>query len=168
MARSKSKSKHGANDAHATPEFHNRKARHLYHIDETLECGVKLVGTEVKSVRAGRMSIAEGYVMAREEPEPRLELIGVHIDEYAPAGAVNQHRPTQTRLLLAKKREILKLARKAQEKGVTLVPLKAYFKNGYVKVLIGVARGKKEHDKRHDIKKRETDRDLRRVMSKRV
>lgn len=166
MARKKDKSK-GSDAAHASPEFNNRKARHLYHIDETLECGVKLVGTEVKSVRAGRMSIGEGYVIAREEP-PRLELINVHIDEYAPAGAVNQHRPTQTRLLLAKRREIVKLARKGQEKGVTLVPLKAYFKNGYVKVLVGVARGKKEHDKRQDIKKRETDRDLRRAMSKRV
>lgn len=155
------------NPSKAEPEFHNRKARHLYHIDETVECGIRLLGTEVKSVRAGRMSIAEGYVRAVEEPL-RLELIGAHIDEYAPAGAVNQHRPTQTRTLLAHKREIVKLAKASQEKGVTLVPLKAYFKNGYVKVLVGVGRGKKAHDKRQDIKARETDRAIRRAMSKRV
>ena len=149
------------------PEIHNRKARHLYHIDETLECGIRLVGTEVKSVRAGRISIGEGYVVAREDP-PALELINIHIDEYAPAGANRQHRPTQARTLLAHKREIRKFARKAAEKGVTIVPLKVYFKNGFVKVLIGVGRGKREHDKRQDIKKRETDRDLRRAMSRKV
>lgn len=148
------------------PEVNNRKARHLYHIDETLECGIKLVGTEVKSVRAGRISIAEGYVVAREEP-PALQIVNIHIDEYAPAGA-GTHRPTQTRTLLAHKREIRKFARKAAEKGVTIVPLKVYFKNGYVKVLIGIGRGKREHDKRQDIKKRETDRDMRRAMSRRV
>lgn len=162
MARKRSNSPHKPNE----PEIHNRKARHLYHIDETLECGIKLVGTEVKSVRAGRISIAEGYVIARAEP-PALEIVGIHIDEYAPAGS-GTHRPTQTRALLAHKREIRKLARKTVEKGVTIVPLKVYFKNGYVKVLIGVGRGKREHDKRQDIKKRETDRDMRRAMSKKV
>ena len=147
----------------AEPEVHNRKARHLYHVLDTLECGVKLYGSEVKSVRAGRISIAEGYVVARESPL-RLELHGVHIDEYAPATGARQHKPTQTRSLLAHKREIVKLARKAAEKGVTIVPLKVYFKEGRVKVLVGVARGKREYDKRQDIKKRETDRDLRRTL----
>jgi len=162
------KKRKNKNDVHsAEPEVHNRKARHNYHIGDTLECGIKLYGTEVKSVRAGRISIGEGFVMATEEP-PRLELHGVHIDEYAPAGAQAQHRPTQSRLLLAHKREIRKLARQAGEKGVTIVPLKVYFKNGFVKVLIGVGRGKKQHDKREDIKKRDIDRDLRRVMSKKV
>ena len=162
MVKKNAKSQHARNE----PEIHNRKVRHLYHIDETLECGIKLVGTEVKSVRAGRISIGEGYVVVREEP-PVLEIVGIHIDEYAPAGA-GTHRPTQTRTLLAHKREIRKLARKTAEKGITIVPLKVYFKNGYVKVLIGVGRGKREYDKRQDIKTRETDRDLRRVMSKRV
>jgi len=149
------------------PEVHNRKARHQYTISDTLECGIKLIGTEVKSVRAGRISIGEGYVRAQEEPA-RLELHGVHIDEYAPAGPARQHRPTQSRLLLAHKREIRKLARAATEKGVTIVPLKVYFKDGRVKVLIGVGRGKREHDKRHDIKKREQDRDIRRAMTKKT
>jgi SsrA-binding protein len=156
-----------ADTASAEPEIHNRKARHLYHIDDTLECGVKLIGSEVKSVRAGRISIGEGYVLATEEP-PRLELHGVHIDEYAPAGPNSSYRPTQSRALLAHKREIRKLARRASEKGVTIVPLKVYFKNGFVKVLVGVGTGKRQYDKRQDIKRRDVDRDLRRAMSKRV
>ncbi|MEO1131042.1 MAG: SsrA-binding protein, partial [Planctomycetota bacterium] len=97
MAKGGKKSKHGKADE---PEIHNRKARHRYAIGDTLECGIKLFGTEVKSIRAGRISIGEGYVRADEIPL-RLELHGVHIDEYAPAGVSRQHRPTQTRTLLA-------------------------------------------------------------------
>lgn len=148
------------------PTVENRKARHLYAIGETLECGIKLLGTEVKSIRAGRISIGEGYVLATAEP-PALLLLNVHIDEYA-QGRSPTYRPTQTRTLLAHKREIRKLARAAQAKGVTLVPLKVYFKSGRVKVLIGVGTGKKEHDKREDIRKRDVERDIRRVMSKRM
>lgn len=149
------------------PAFENRRARHEYHVDETVECGVVLLGTEVKSIRAGRASIAEGYVRATSEPL-RIDLLNVHIDEYAPAGASRQHRPTQSRKLLAHKREIRKLAKAQEQKGVTLVPLKMYFKNGYVKVLVGIARGKREYDKRQDIKKRDQDRELRRAMSRRA
>jgi len=152
------------------PEVLNRRAHHDFHILDTLEVGVKLVGTEVKSIRAGRCSIAEGYVRAEREP-PKLILYGVHIDEYGAAGppsAGRQHPATRQRTLLAHKREIVKLAKATAEKGVTIVPLKLYFKEGRVKLLIGTAKGKKEHDKRQDIQKRETQRDLQRMMSRRM
>jgi SsrA-binding protein len=147
------------------PEIHNRKARHDYTISDTLECGIKLTGTEVKAIRAGRASIAEGYVRAEEDP-PTLTLFSAHIDEYPPAGAAAQHAPTRSRPLLAHKREIRKLARAAAEKGVTLVPLKMYFKEGRIKLLVGVGKGKKQHDKRSDIKKRDAQRDIERALAR--
>lgn len=157
-------------DKSDSPEIHNRRARHDYHIDQTLEVGIKLVGSEVRSVRAGKCSLGEGFVRAEEDP-PRLLLYSVHIDEYAPAGSVRagrQHLVARPRILLAHKREILKLASASAAKGVTIVPLKLYFnERGLAKLLIGLGRGKREFDKREDIKKRETDRDLRREMSRR-
>lgn len=153
----------------AGPTIENRRARHEYFIEDTLECGIVLRGTEVKSVRSGRVSLAEGYVRATEDPLA-LDLHNVHITEYAPAGAgLLQHRPVTTRRLLAHKREIRKLARAASAKGVTIVPLKMYFNDeGRAKVLIGVGRGKRAFDKREDIKRRDADMDMRRAMSKRV
>lgn len=153
-----------------TPEILNRRARHDYHIGETLEVGIKLVGTEVRSVRAGRCSLAEGYVRAEADP-PRLLLYSVHIDEYAPAGPVQagrQHAFKRPRILLAHAKEIRRLAAAAEVKGNTLVPLKVYFNDrGLAKMLIGVGRGKAVYDKREAIKKRESDRDIRREMSRR-
>lgn len=152
------------------PEVLNRRAHHDYHILETLEVGVKLVGTEVRSIRAGRCSIGEGFVRAEADP-PRLTLYGVHVDEYAAAGPAaggRQHPLARHRVLLAHKREIVKLAKASQEKGTTIVPLKMYFKEGRVKLLIGVAKGKQAHDKRQDIQKREHARDLQRAMSKKL
>ena len=154
-----------------TPVIENRKARHHYHIAHTLEVGIKLVGTEVRSVRDGRCSLAEGYVRAETEPRLSLTLHSVHIDHYGPAGPQStgrQHPATRQRTLLAHKREIAKLADASREKGVTIVPLKLYFKDGFAKLLIGVARGKRTYDKRQDIKKREQERDIRRAMSKRM
>jgi SsrA-binding protein len=148
-----------------TPEIENRKARFDYHIEETLEVGLILRGSEVKSVRKGEVSLGEGYVLARAEP-PELTLIGVNIGEYAPSGALG-HRPTRARPLLAHKREIIKLARTVEAKGLTIVPLKLYFKEGWAKLLIGIARGKQAHDKRDTIAKREAKRDIDRAMSKR-
>ncbi len=162
MARGK-KSKHGPENE---PEIHNRRARHDYTILDSLECGVVLSGSEVKSVRAGRVSLGEGYVRATEEPLA-LDLYSVHIDEYPNAGSI-QHRPVSIRRLLAHKREIRKLARASQEKGVTIVPLKVYFKEGRIKVLIGLGKGKRTYDKRQDIKKRDADRDIQRAMSRRA
>lgn len=150
------------------PEISNRRAYHEYHISETLEVGMMLVGTEVKSIRAGRASLAEGWVKADLAP-PRLLLMGLHIDEYASAGRGNpQHRPTRTRVLLAHAREVRKLHAKSQVKGFTLVPLKMYFKGGRVKLLVGVGEGKKAHDKRDTLKKKDAQRDMARAMSRRA
>jgi SsrA-binding protein len=153
-------------DQSGTPVVENRKARHDYQISDTLECGIVLAGSEVKAIREGKVSIAEGYARAESEPL-RLELFGMHIQEYQPAGP-RQHRPARGRTLLAHKREIRKLAQKTQQKGVTLVPLKLYFKHGWVKILLGVGTGKTKGDKRRAIAKKEHDRDMRRLMSKRV
>lgn len=154
-----------------TPVIENRKARHRFVILETLEVGIKLVGTEVRSVRAGKCSLGEGYVRAETDPWLSLTLHGVHIDHYAPAGASGsgrQHAAARSRTLLAHKREIRKLATATREKGMTIVPLKLYFKHGFAKLLIGVGRGKRQYDKRQDIRKREQQRDIRRAMSKRA
>lgn len=162
MARSKTN--HKSNE----PEIVNRRARHDYHIGDTLEVGVKLVGTEVKSVRQGKVSLAEGYVRVQESP-PEMKLHSVHIAEYPPAGAGElQHDPERTRTLLAHKREIRKLAQDTKAKGVTIVPLKMYFKEGRVKLLIGVGTGKRKADKREDIREREARRDIERAMSRRM
>ncbi len=147
-------------------KIENRKARDQYHIKETLECGIKLIGTEVRSVRNGQVSLAEGYVRATEEP-PTLTLHGVHIAEYAPAGP-RQHNPSRVRTLLAHRREIRKLAQQTREKGLTLVPLKMYFLNGRAKLLIGVGRGKGRADKRQDLATKQARRDIDRAMSKRA
>ena len=148
----------------------NRRARFDYAIGETLECGIKLYGPEVKSVRAGQVSLQEGYVKAEAQPLS-LWLYGVNIAEYGPAGPVGgnnrQSAATRMRKLLAHKREILKLWKAAQVKGFTLVPLKIYFKNGYAKCLVGVGEGRKKGDKREAIKERESRRDIDRAMSKR-
>lgn len=152
-------------DSHS-PTIENRKARFDYAIEEELEVGMILSGSEVKSVRASKVSLAEGFVRASEFP-PQLLLFGVNILGYAPAASMG-HKPVRARGLLAHKREIVKLARKQQVKGMTIVPLKIYFKNGYAKLLIGVVKGKQKHDKRQAIAERETKRDLSRVMSKRM
>ncbi len=148
------------------PTIENRKARHDYFITETLECGIKLTGTEVKSVRHGLVSLGEGFAMATQTPVG-MTLYQVHIGEYPPAGAARQHVPNRQRILLAKAREIRKLADASHEKGVTLVPLKMYFVRGRAKVLIGIGRGKHQADKRQDIVKREAKRDMDRAMSRR-
>jgi SsrA-binding protein len=149
-----------------TPTIENRRARRDYFIEETLECGIKLTGTEVKSVRDGQISLAEGYVRATEAP-PTLTLHSVHIAEYAPAGEHRQHDPIRSRVLLAHKREIRKLAEHTRDRGTTLIPLKVYFTNGVAKLLVGVARGKRKADKRQDVAKREAKREIDRAMSKR-
>ncbi len=152
------------------PEILNRRAHHDFHISDTLEVGVQLRGTEVRSIRQGRCSLAEGYVRAEAQPLALL-LYGVHIDEYPAAGPVRagrQHAPARSRVLLAHAREIRKLAVAADAKGFTILPLKMYFKKGRVKLLIGLGRGKKAYDKRQDIKKREAERDVRRAMSRRA
>jgi len=134
----------------------NRKARHEYEIVDTLECGIALVGSEVKSLRAGKMSLDEAYgrVDAAE-----VWLIGSDIPEYEKANQLN-HQPKRPRKLLLHRREIGKFAGLAYEKGLTLVPLKMYFKNGRVKVLMGIGRGRKLHDKREKLKAATARRDI--------
>ncbi len=144
----------------------NRKARHDYIITETLECGIVLVGSEVKSVREGKVSLGEGYARA-DETTGELWLHGIHIGEYAPArGSVDAHSPVRTRKLLAHKREIRKLAIATRSKGTTLVPLKMYFKDGFAKVLIGVGQGKTKADVRDASRKRTAQREIDRAMTR--
>ncbi|MFN0133468.1 MAG: SsrA-binding protein SmpB [Phycisphaerales bacterium] len=144
----------------------NRRARHDYAISDTLECGIVLQGTEVKAVRDGHVSIAEGYVRVQLSPLA-LYLHQVTIEEYSPGGP-RQHARGRTRKLLAHKREIERLARQVDQKGMTIVPLKLYFKDGFAKVLIGLGKGKASHDKRAAIADRQTKRDLDRAMSRKM
>lgn len=149
-----------------TPTVENRRARFDYHVSDTLEVGIVLAGSEVKSVRAGQVSLAEGYVRATEAPLA-LMLHNVNIGEYSPAAHLG-HRPVRARSLLAHRSEILKLARATDRKGLTIVPLRLYFKNGYAKLLIGVAEPKTKYDKRHAIGEREAKRDIQRATSRRA
>jgi SsrA-binding protein len=145
----------------------NRKVRHEYHIQETLEVGIVLRGTEVKSLRNGQASLAEGWIRASVRPIG-LSMHGVHISEYSDAGPTHQHEPTRTRVLLAHKREILKLATFTNSQGNTLVPLKIYFSNNKAKVLVGLASGKRKADKRQDLAKKVAKRDMDRAMKRRM
>mgnify|MGYP000270011575 FL=1 len=138
----------------------NSKARRDYEILESFEAGLVLRGTEVKSLRAGKGQLRESF--ARIEPDGQAWLLNFHIDEYA-HGNVNNHRPMVPRKLLLHRKEIDRLSGQTQAKGLALVPLKLYWKNGRVKVLLGLGRGKGHADKRETIKKRESDRDLRRA-----
>lgn len=153
-------------DKTSEPTIENRKARHDYEISDTLECGIVLFGSEVKSIRDGRVSLGEGYVRVQEDP-PELWLHSVNVDEYAPASH-QQHKMGRAKKLLAHKREILKIYRQVQAKGMSVVPLRMYFKDGRVKVLIGVGLGRKQFDKRQAIQNREMKREMDRAMSKRM
>jgi len=138
----------------------NRKARHDYHVLDTLECGIMLVGSEVKSLRSGTLSLDEAY--GRVEGD-EVWLVGANIPEYSFSHALN-HVPKRRRKLLLHRREIKKFAGQAYEKGLTLVPLKMYFKAGRAKVLMGICKGKQKHDKRETLKKRDAQRDIDRAM----
>ncbi len=141
----------------------NRKARHEYNVLETLECGIVLVGSEVKSLRAGTVTLTESYGKVRNG---EVWLIGCDIPEYREANQFN-HKPKRDRKLLLHRREIKRFAMRAYEKGLTLVPLKMYFKEGKAKVLMGLCKGKQEFDKRDAQKKAEAMRGLRLSMMKR-
>ena len=136
----------------------NRRARHDYAIEETLEAGIVLTGTEIKSIRAHRANLAEAY--ARIEGGEAW-LIGAHIAPYAEGNRWN-HEPTRTRKLLLHRGQIAELTGLTQQKGLTIVPLRLYIRNGMAKVELGVARGKKAHDKRRTIAERDMRRDLQR------
>lgn len=141
----------------------NKKAYHDYHIEETLETGIALTGTEVKSLRAGRVNLRDSYAAVQEG---ELFLIGAHISPYD-QGNIFNHDPLRTRKLLAHTREIRRLYGKVQVAGYTLVPTKFYFKDGRVKVEIGLAKGKTTYDKRQTLAKKEHQREMERALSRR-
>jgi SsrA-binding protein len=138
----------------------NRKARHDYHILETYEAGIALLGTEVKAIREGRVNLRDSY--ARVEAGEAW-MLNVHISPYSHRGYADHDEKRQRKLLLHR-HEIRKPIGRTAEKGLTLVPLQMYFKNGRVKVLMGLARGKQAHDKRETIRSREIDRETRAAM----
>ncbi|GAK48498.1 single-stranded DNA-binding protein [Secundilactobacillus oryzae JCM 18671] len=138
----------------------NKKARHDYNILETVEAGVVLTGTEIKSARARRLNLKDGFAQIRNG---EAWLMNVHISEYDQGNQFN-HDPLRNRKLLLHKKEIKKLGDMTKDKGITIVPLRVYLKKGFAKVLLGVGEGKHEYDKRETIKKREQDRQIARVM----
>jgi SsrA-binding protein len=141
----------------------NRRAHHDYTILETIECGMALTGTEVKSLRAGRASLVDGFaqISGRE-----VLLHGVHIPEYT-QGTWNNHEPRRVRKLLLNRLEIRRLLGKVREDGLTMVPLAMYFSDGWAKVEIGLAKGKRSYDKRQDLAKRDANREIARTAGRR-
>ena len=141
----------------------NRKARHDYHILEVYQAGIALLGTEVKSLRAGHVSLVDSYA---DIQEGELYLLNCHISPYTHGTAWN-HNPMRRKKLLLHRREIDKLAGKIQQRGFTLIPLSVYFERGRAKVDIALAKGKKLYDKREDMKRRDQERDIGRAMADR-
>ena len=141
----------------------NRRARHDYTIEDTVEAGLVLTGTEVKSLRAGRATLTEGYGQITNN---EAWLHGVHIPEYT-QGTWTNHEPRRTRKLLLHRREIDKLASSIQERGLTLVPLSLYFSDGKVKIELALARGKRAYDKRQDLARKDAAREIERELRRR-
>ena len=141
----------------------NRRAAHQYELTDRLECGIMLVGTEVKSLRAGLCNLEQAYAKIEDD---ELWLVGCEIPEYA-MGTHFNHKPKRIRKLLLHKREIVKFAEKFMQKGFTLVPLSIYFKAGKAKVEVAVARGKQLHDKRQSLKTAQAKRDMARALTRR-
>lgn len=140
----------------------NRKARHDYHIDDTFEAGMALTGTEIKSIRAGRVSLRDSFAVVKEG---ELWLMNAHIAPYD-QGTYANHEPRRPRKLLMHRREINRIAGQLQEKGFTLVPLRLYLKNNLAKVELGLARGKKQYDKRAALRQKETRREIDRAVAR--
>ena len=138
----------------------NKKARHDYSIVDTIEAGIVLTGTEIKSVRAARIQLKDGYAQIKNG---EAWLINVHIAPFEQGNIWNQD-PDRTRKLLLKKKQITKLQHDLKGTGMTLVPLKVYLKNGFAKVLLGIVKGKHDYDKRESIKRREQERDIKRII----
>jgi SsrA-binding protein len=142
----------------------NRKARHDYHVEDTWEAGLVLMGTEVKSLRQGRATLVDGFA---EVDDHEVWLHGVHIPEYT-QGTWTNHSARRRRKLLLNRSEIAKIERKIGDKGYTLVPLSLYFKDGRAKVEIGLARGKKSYDKRHALAERQANREKEQAVGRRM
>lgn len=160
MAKKSNKKKAEADDPKSKMVCRNRKARHEYDVLDELECGVVLFGSEVKSIRNGKISIDEAYARIQNG---ELWLVNSDIAEY-PQATVANHEPKRTRKLLLHKRELQKFAETAEQDGLTMVPLAVYFQNGRVKVRIALARGRKQYDKREKIRQRSDERETRAAM----
>ncbi|HZW68067.1 MAG TPA: SsrA-binding protein SmpB [Pseudogracilibacillus sp.] len=145
---------------HSKPLAQNRKASHDYFIEETFEAGLVLQGTEIKSIRAGRVNISDAHVRIMNG---EAFIINMHVAPYEQGNRFN-HEPTRSRKLLLKRSEIDKLFGLVQQKGYTIVPLRLYIKNGFAKLLIGLGRGKKQYDKREDLKQKQMKRDIDRAI----
>ncbi|HYP42278.1 MAG TPA: SsrA-binding protein SmpB [Chloroflexia bacterium] len=143
------------------PVIDNRRARHDYFIEETIEAGIALVGSEIKSVRGGRVNLTEGYVRIERG---EAWLLNTHISPWPQAGTHFNHEPIRPRKLLLHAEEISRLKAKVEQKGLTLVPLKLYFVRGRAKLEIGVARGKKLYDKRDSLAERDSQREIARAV----
>jgi SsrA-binding protein len=141
----------------------NRQARFLYEILDTYEAGIELVGTEVKSIRLGKVNLRDGFAFIRRG---EAWLANAHISPYQTTGAYFNHEPRRDRKLLLHRKEINKLIGLLEQKGLTLVPLKMYFKEDWVKVSLGLGQGKKLHDKRETVKRREDEREMARAMKR--
>ena len=141
----------------------NKKARHDYSIEEVFECGIALSGTEVKSLRAGRASLIDGFAMVNKG---EMWISGIHIPEYT-EGTWNNHPPRRDRKLLMHRKEIDKLAALTKQGGLTLVPLSLYFKDGKAKIELALAKGKKSHDKRATLMEQQATREVNRELSRR-
>lgn len=141
----------------------NRKAFHDYSIEETIEAGIILTGTEVKSLRDGKANLKDSYAIVKGS---EVFLLNCHISPYT-YGNIMNHDPLRTRKLLLHKKEIMRVQAKAAQKGYSLIPLKLYFKNSHVKVEIGLAKGKRQYEKRETIKKKEADREMARAIKNR-
>ena len=141
----------------------NREVRFRYEILETYEAGIELKGTEVKSIREGKVNLRDGYALIRDG---EAWLLNVHISPYQKTTDYFNHDPRRTRRLLLHKQEIRKLIGKVEQQGLTLVPLKMYFKKGFVKITIALGKGKKIHDKRETIKQRQDQREMSRAMKR--
>lgn len=139
----------------------NRKATYNYFIEDRFEAGIVLLGSEVKSLRDGKAQLLDSYVIVRNG---ELFVLNMHISPY-PHANIQNHDPLRTRKLLMKKNEIIKLSVKIREKGLSLIPLKIYFKKGRAKLELGLAKGKKKYDKREEIKKKEASRSIKRYVS---
>ncbi|PAX45666.1 SsrA-binding protein [Brunnivagina elsteri CCALA 953] len=135
----------------------------MYEILETYEAGIQLAGTEVKSIRTGKANLQDGYALIRNG---EAWLLNMHVSPYTQSSAYFNHEPRRTRKLLLHRKEIRTLVGKVEQEGLTLIPLKMYLKRGLVKVTIGLCRGKKLHDKREDLKRRDDQREMQRAMKR--
>jgi SsrA-binding protein len=143
----------------------NRRARHDYEILDTLECGIMLKGNEVKSLRESKVTLTDAYARITNH---ELWMYGLHITPYSHAGAADLLDPARDRKLLAHRHEIDRWSDRVDQQHLTLVPLRLYFKDGRAKIELGLGRGKRQYDKRHDLAKREADREAQRAMAKAV